>query len=206
MVIVYHLFSVNKSFFLNNDSKHDFELNIDLPIMTSSNGNIVRVTGPLCRNSPLPGEFPPQRPVARSFDVFFDLRLNKHFNKRSWYRWFETPSRSLQRHCNAHSNECTWNGRFQDCHHYSQGIQLCNCSNPRATSWQMTRSAMSSNYRSMQGWRWMMYHQPSQINRNTIWLVSSGTLHSRINMRLRVIIGQNTKVRFHLVVYGERAK
>ena len=39
-------------------------------IMTSSNGNIFRVTGPLC------GEFPPQRPVTRSFDIFFDLHLN----------------------------------------------------------------------------------------------------------------------------------
>ena len=27
-------------------------------------------------NSPLSGEFPAQRPVARSFDVFFDLRQN----------------------------------------------------------------------------------------------------------------------------------
>ena len=28
-------------------------------------------------NSPIPGEFPAQKPVTRSFDVFFDLRLNK---------------------------------------------------------------------------------------------------------------------------------
>ena len=28
-------------------------------------------------NSPVTGEFPTQRPVTRSFDVFFDLRLNK---------------------------------------------------------------------------------------------------------------------------------
>ena len=27
-------------------------------------------------NSPVAGEFPAQRPVTRSFDVFFDLRLN----------------------------------------------------------------------------------------------------------------------------------
>ena len=27
-------------------------------------------------NSPVSGEFPAQRPVTRSFDVFFDLRLN----------------------------------------------------------------------------------------------------------------------------------
>ena len=27
-------------------------------------------------NSPVPGEFPAQRPVTRSFDIFFDLHLN----------------------------------------------------------------------------------------------------------------------------------
>ena len=32
----------------------------------------------LCtENSPVTGEFPAQRPMTRSFDVFFDLRLNK---------------------------------------------------------------------------------------------------------------------------------
>ena len=31
-------------------------------------------------NSPVTGEFPAQRPVARSFDVFFDLRLNKRLS------------------------------------------------------------------------------------------------------------------------------
>ena len=35
------------------------------------------------RNSPVPGEFPTQRPVTRSFDVFFDLRLNKRLSKQS---------------------------------------------------------------------------------------------------------------------------
>ena len=43
----------------------------------SSNGNIFRVTGLLCAgNSPVTGEFPAQRPVTRSFDVFFDLQPN----------------------------------------------------------------------------------------------------------------------------------
>ena len=70
-------------------------------IMTSSNGNIFRVTGHLC------GEFtghlspvPTQRPVTRSFDVFFDLRLNKRLSKHLWGWWFETPSWSLWRHPN----------------------------------------------------------------------------------------------------------
>ena len=44
-------------------------------------------------NSPVTGEFPKQRPVTRSFDVFFDMRLNKQLNKQSWGWWFETPSR-----------------------------------------------------------------------------------------------------------------
>ena len=52
-------------------------------------------------NSPVPGEFPAQRPVTRSFDVFFDLRLNKRLSKQSWGWWFETLSRPLWRHRNA---------------------------------------------------------------------------------------------------------
>ena len=39
---------------------------------------------------PGPGEFPAQRPVTRSFDVFFDLRLNKQLSKQPWGWWFET--------------------------------------------------------------------------------------------------------------------
>ena len=72
-----------------------------LSMMTSSNGNIFRVTGPLCGEFTGPGEFPPQRPVTRSFDVFFDLRLNKRSNKQPQGWWFETPSWSLWRQCNA---------------------------------------------------------------------------------------------------------
>ena len=34
-------------------------------------------------NSPVPGEFPPQRPGTRSFDVFFDLCRNKRLSKQS---------------------------------------------------------------------------------------------------------------------------
>ena len=33
--------------------------------------------------SPVTGEFPAQRPVTRSFDVFFDLRLYKQLSKQS---------------------------------------------------------------------------------------------------------------------------
>ena len=74
------------------------EITVYVHMMTSSDGNIFRVTGPLC--TPVTGEFPSQRPVTRSFDVFFDLRLNKLLSKQLWGWWFETPSRPLWRHCN----------------------------------------------------------------------------------------------------------
>ena len=50
-------------------------------MMTSSNGNIFRITGLLC------GEFTGhwwihlKRPATWGFDVFFDLRLNKPLSK-----------------------------------------------------------------------------------------------------------------------------
>ena len=51
-------------------------------------------------NSPVTGEFPTQRPVTRSFDVYFDLRPNERLSKQWWGWWFETLSRSLWRHRN----------------------------------------------------------------------------------------------------------
>ena len=39
-------------------------------------------------NPPVNGGFPSQRPVTRSFEVFFDLRLIKRLGKQSRRRWF----------------------------------------------------------------------------------------------------------------------
>ena len=77
-------------------------------MMTSSNGNIFRVTDPLCGEFTGPGEFPAKRPVTRSFDVFIDLRLNKRLSKQPWGWWFETPSWSLWRHCNVRLSSGHW--------------------------------------------------------------------------------------------------
>ena len=68
--------------------------------MTSSNGNIFRVTGPLWGESTVSDGFPSQRPVTRSFDVFFELSLHKWLSKQLRHRLFETPLRSFWRHCN----------------------------------------------------------------------------------------------------------
>ena len=83
-------------------------------MMTSSNGNIFRVTCHLCGESPFTGKCFAQRPVTRSFDVFFDLRLNERLSKQSWGWWFETPPHPLWCHSNIelflwmHMHEVVW--------------------------------------------------------------------------------------------------
>ena len=67
-------------------------------MMTSSNGNIFHVTGHLC------GDFTGHRWITHtkasaaelwclrwSFDVFFDLCLNKRLSKQWWGWWIEMP-------------------------------------------------------------------------------------------------------------------
>ena len=58
--------------------------------MPSSNGNSFRVTGPLWGEPPITSGFPTQRPVTWSFDIFFDLRLNKQLSKQSRRRSLES--------------------------------------------------------------------------------------------------------------------
>ena len=84
-------------------------------MMTSSNGNIFRVTGHLSGEFTGPGEFPTQRPVTRSFDVFFDLRLNKRLSKQLWGWWFETPSWSWWRQCNDDTETSSNFGHILNC-------------------------------------------------------------------------------------------
>ena len=68
-------------------------------------------------NSPVPGEFPAQRPVTWSFDVFFDLRLNKQLSKQSWGWWFEMLSCPLWCHHSVDNGHLpgSWCSA-QDCH------------------------------------------------------------------------------------------
>ena len=57
-------------------------------------------------NTPVIGGFPSQRPVACSFDVFFDLHFNKRLSIQLRRRWLETPSQSLLRHSNDKPTNC----------------------------------------------------------------------------------------------------
>ena len=92
-------------------------------------------------NSPVPSGFPTQRPVTRSFDVFFDLRVNKSLSKQSWGWWSETPSSPLWRHCNVTSiervsNNLVWfsghdcirnNNLNDDIYHFAASTQFGAC-------------------------------------------------------------------------------
>ena len=86
------------------------------PMMTSSNGNIFRVTGHLC------GEFTghlwipsTQTPVTRSFNIFFENRLNKRLSKHSdkWVRL----SKSFIPHKGAISKVYRWWGSLSTTDH-----------------------------------------------------------------------------------------
>ena len=75
-------------------------------MMTSSNGNIFSVNGPLS------GEFTGDRWIhlkkasGAELWCFFDLRQTQQFSKQSRRRWFQTPSRLLWRHCNGRRYIC----------------------------------------------------------------------------------------------------
>ena len=83
-------------------------------MMTSSNGDIFRVTGHLR------GEFTGHRwnPRTKASDAelwcFFYLRLNKRLSKQSWGWWFETLSCSLWRHCNVFNGKKAWFSAVKD--------------------------------------------------------------------------------------------
>ena len=89
-------------------------------MMASSNGNIFHVLAICEGNPPVTDGFPSQRPVTRSFHVFFDLRLNKQLSKQSRRRWLESPLRPLWRHCNDLSVERLSNLKFWNYCHRSQ--------------------------------------------------------------------------------------
>ena len=101
-------------------------------------------------NSPVPGEFYTQRPVKRSFDVFFDLRLNKRLSKQSWGWWLETLSRPLWRHRNEYSSttatiNLAWPIRFlkkEWCQMRSDQWLSANCSYSIANALELLQSCI----------------------------------------------------------------
>ena len=93
---------------------------------------------PICAgNSPVTSELPAQRSVTRSFDVFFDVHLNKRLSIKSWGWWFVTPPRPLWRHC----NECWYLHTLKTASRYDTyfvvtcGTGSCHNDNTRCQQW-----------------------------------------------------------------------
>ena len=169
-------------------------------MMTSSNGNIFRATGPLCGEFTGPGEFSAQRPVTRSFDIFFDLRLNKRLSKQSWGWWFETLSGPLWRHGNVvYFTDTTesW-GKFVHCsyRHISTRLNMT----PVAMKWSFLTWTMAEISKDLLRtfvnilrpscrWHVAMRSKPPDrgfyfSNRSEIWQASQQHYHMLNDMRL----------------------
>ena len=104
-------------------------------------------------SSPVTAEFPAQKPMTRSFDVFFDLRLNKRPSKQSWGWWFETSWRSLWHHCNVYMftpNSSCSNGRKRICYTSNKPLLLlsvsyCGHNIKRPRSWWFGTATFTSD-------------------------------------------------------------
>ena len=86
-------------------------------------------------NSPATGEFPAQRPVTRSFDVFFDLCLNEGLSKQSWGWWFDHRAHYdviIMGHtiiagiilCTGKANESPYSERFLNCQYFQKSFAV----------------------------------------------------------------------------------
>ena len=109
----------------------------------------------LCEgNPPVTGRLPPKRPVTRSFYVFSGACLNKRLKQSIW-RWFETPWRSLWRHCNdtRANSECCLNEKTNPTDkETAEPLSVCEPPGtylvPRPPSWLIThwgRDKMDAN-------------------------------------------------------------
>ena len=70
-------------------------------MMTSSNGNILRTTGPLWGESTGHRWIPLTMASEAELRGLLALRMNKRLSQQSRRQWFETTLRSLWRHCSG---------------------------------------------------------------------------------------------------------
>ena len=100
--------SERSAFFYNNKQLHNVRWNSRTITTIVANSwwrhqmeTISALLAICAGNSPVSGEFPAQRPVTRSFDVFFDLRMDGRLSKHSWSWWLDTLSCPLWRQSNG---------------------------------------------------------------------------------------------------------
>ena len=87
------------------------------------------------------GEFPSQRPVTRSFDVFFDLRLNKQLSKpsRPPVIWDAIALIMMTIQCSVKSGELWQPFRYSTCTFTATFIDLTNLPLDKMTAISQTK-------------------------------------------------------------------
>ena len=94
-------------------------------------------------NSLVTGKLPEQRPMTQSFDVFFDLRLNKQLSKQWWGWWFGMPLCPLWCHCNDYKVwMCPSTYSFVMCWHTFKFSSLQKLWNTCQRAWQCANAQM----------------------------------------------------------------
>ena len=122
---------------------------------------------PFAGNSPVTGDFPSQRPVTRSFDVFFYLHLNKRLSKQ-----IETPLGSLWRHRNDRcltqrgGEKDKFNRRFLNHVSFTVGSGQDVVTPVMCKQWKLPQSCISNIY--IYIWLWTYYRVPYDVSTN--WL------------------------------------
>ena len=112
---------------------------------------------------PVNGEFPTQRPMTRSFDVFFDLRQNKRLSKQSWGWWFETPSR--------HYDVIVMSKKFKISKYHNISYETRFCGKDKVIDENLSEDPDSINF-----WTYMMTSWNGNIFRDTGPLCVTGHL------------------------------
>ena len=136
-------------------------------------------------NSTVTGEFPAQRPVTRSFDVFFDLQLNERLSKQSWGWWFEMPSRPLW--CHSNGTRLDMNRSLVCCLH--NGILLLNIKFQVGVHWQCWKKiSINLWYELNQKWNFWQNHKRvmSPLSWQDFYLLQLGSFFIECSLQLQM--------------------
>ena len=135
-------------------------------MMTSSNGNIFNVAGPLCGEFTVHWFVPTQKPVTRSFDIFFDIQELLHFHVTlkctSWVKYFMWNFKGYLWNCTQNMFPIHWDIRFW----YS--IEIL-----RALGYQISSMFVETPPRSLRlaWWSLVQDRVPFLLKRWTRWMV-----------------------------------
>ena len=127
-------------------------------------------------NSPVIGEFPSQRPVMWSFDVFFDLGLNKRLSKQSRCWWFETP---VWFHCDAYTQKNISGCTFPNKRKIRLGAD--HSRDLMEHDKKLIRSGESKKEVEHQSYEWFVWKEPAPCNITTMFVVNHWAVYQKMH-------------------------